>query len=250
MYACDFLEQRVTQQEMDALDDPTDLTFLTTDAAQIHNLAKAQREAVDKAMSKQQKPAKLPPAPKPPPAPKAPPKPSKAEMDRMIEEDEYEDRQVALDKVMKYRQRFPELKSRNRNLSIKSSLMELLDEVHFIEEQMGTRDDAGLMRPANMVFIAGMYGLEHGAQVWNPLNLKLQGLGQTVQASLAEFEPLIDEFCIKHGMELAASVEVRILGMVAMTVATVHAANTGANLDILSKLGVPQAKNVAVDKDL
>jgi len=235
---------------MDALMDPTDLTFLTTDAAQIHNLAHAQQEAAVKASKQQQKAPKAPAAPKPPPAPKAPPKPSKAEMDRMVEEDEYEDRQACLDKIMKYRQRFPDLKSRNKNLSIKSSLIELLDELHFIEEQMGTREDGGLLRPGNMVFIAGMYGIEQSTRYWNPLNLKLQGLGQTVQASLPEFEPLIDEFCIKHNVELAASVEVRILGMVAMTVATVHAANTGANLDILSKLGVPLAKDVQVDNDL
>lgn len=175
--------------------------------------------------------------------------PTKAEIEKAAEEQEYSERQKQLDKIGRYKNRFPQLKSRNKNLTIKSSLVELLDEVHYIEEQLGSDDAQKTVRPANLAFVAGMYGLEKSTAYWNPLNLKLQGLGQTVQVSITEFEPLIDEYCIKHGMDTGASVELRLAGMICLTVASVHAANTGQGKEFVDKMNgkTNQAADVSVE---
>jgi hypothetical protein len=174
------------------------------------------------------------PAPPPPPGPS---KLSKAELVAEKEAEEYEQRQQILDRVMKYRERFAKLKKRNGTLTIKSSLTELRDEEHYIEQQLGREDGpVGALKPANYFFMATMYGLEQGSTFYNPLKLQLSGLGATTQASIKSFEPLLDEFMIKHSMDMTASVEFRILMMIATTVATVHMANTGQG-DLLSKLG-------------
>ncbi|KAJ1620103.1 hypothetical protein T492DRAFT_915447 [Pavlovales sp. CCMP2436] len=156
---------------------------------------------------------------------------------------EFEERQSLLDRIGKYRERFPKLKKRNGTLSIKSSLMELHDEVHYVEQQLGREDSgpAGSLKPGNLAFLAAMYGIEYGVQAYNPLNLQVRGLGQTVQASLKTFEPLLNEFMIKHNMDVSASVELRIVMLVVTTVTTVHLANTGQG-GLLQRLDPALAK--------
>jgi hypothetical protein len=158
---------------------------------------------------------------------------------------EYDARQTMLDKIGKYRERFPKLKKRNGTLSIKSSLIELDDELHYIEQQLGAAETgpAGALKPANMCLIGAMYGIEMGSTVYNPLKLQLKGLGQTTQASIKTFEPLLDEFMIKHAMDMSASVEFRIGMLLVTTVLTVHMANSGQS-DLLSKF-VPTAMEEA-----
>lgn len=186
-------------------------------------------------------------------APRAP-QLTKADADRLREEAEYEERQRLLDKVMKYRERFPKLKKRNGTLTIKSSLAELYDECHFIEDQLG-RDDftpgGSTLKPANMALIGTMHGLEIGSQHFNPLNLNLTGLGATTQASIKQFEPLLDEFCIKNNLNMSASVEFRICAMIVTTVVSVHMANSGQGEELMAKFGGNTAKEVSGDtKDL
>jgi hypothetical protein len=173
------------------------------------------------------KPTKAPRAAAPPPPP--PPAPKRAETAAEREAGEFDERQALLDRVGKYRERFPKLKKRNGALSIKSSLMELMDEVHYIEAQLGREDTgpAGSLKPANLAFLATMYGIEYGVEAYNPLKLQVKGLGQTTQASLKTFEPLLDELMIKHNLDISASVEMRILMLIVTTVTTVHLANTG-----------------------
>ena len=93
---------------------------------------------------------------------------------------------------------------------------------------MGKDDTAmGSLKPANLCFVSCMYGIELATQHYNPLGLDLKGLGTTTQTSIKTFEPLLDEFMIKHSMDLTASVELRIVMMIVTTVATVHLANKG-----------------------
>jgi hypothetical protein len=203
------------------------------DPASLHNVTVdgvGERIALTQAAQRKQ------PRPPPPPKPPAQPKPTAQELKQMQEQDEFEERQVLLDKVLKYRERFPKLKKRNGSLTIKSSLLELQDEVHYIEQQLGRDENTAQLRPANMVLIATMHGLEHMTRYYyNPLNLNLHGLGMTTQANVKAFEPLLDEFMIKHGMEMAASVELRILLMIGTTVMTVHAANTRGMAEVVSE---------------
>lgn len=207
-------------------DDPTDISNVSMEGiTERMVLSRAAETAQKRDMKASTRPM---PAPKAPPPPPMPPKASRAEIVADKEAMEYEERQVTLDKIGKYRERFPKLKKRNGALSIKSGLTELYDELHYIEQQMG-RDETsmGALKPANMCFVTSMYGLEMATKHYNPLNLQLNGLGSTTQASIKSFEPLLDEFMIKHSMDMTASVEFRIVMMVVTTVATVHLANTG-----------------------
>jgi hypothetical protein len=178
---------------------------------------------------------------KPEKQPAPPPLPQQSKLSRAEilaeKEKEYDERQQILDRLGRYRERFAKLKKRNGTLSIKSSLAELKDEEHYIEQQLGREEGpGGSLKPANLFFVATMHALEQGSAIHNPLELQLRGLGATTQASVKSFEPLLDEFMIKHSMDMTASVEFRILMMIATTVATVHMANTGQG-DLLAKLG-------------
>lgn len=209
-------------------DDPTDISNVSLEGvAERMVLSRAAEVAQKRDMKQQARPPvayKQPAIPPPPP----PSKLSRAEIVAEKEAMEYEERQVVLDKIGKYRERFPKLKKRNGALTIKSGMVELNDELHYIEQQLGRDDSAvGSLKPANMCFVTSMYGIEMMTKHYNPLNLQLNGLGSTTQASIKSFEPLLDEFMIKHSMDLTASVELRIVMMVVTTVATVHLANTG-----------------------
>ena len=203
------------------LNDPTDVANVSIEGVTERlNFSRAAERAAEEQRKRASKP------PPPPPVPKEP-KVSKAELIADKEQQEYDERQSLLDKVGKYRDRFPKLKKRNGTLTIRSSLVELSDELHYIEQQLGKDEGPnGALKPGNLCFVACMHGLEMSTAHWNPLGLKLAGLGQTVQGSIKQFEPLLDEFMIKHSLDIAASVELRILMMVATTVATVHMANT------------------------
>lgn len=239
-----FLYWRVESDDDENMNksDPTDMANVSVEGVGERLYLSRAAEDVRKS-GPQQKGGSSKGAPPPPAAPSAASakKPSAAELQQMKEETEYEIRQSLLDKIGKYRERFTKLKKRNGSLNIKSSLIELSDEVHYIEQQLGREEGpAGSLKPANMCFVASMYGIEHGTNVYNPLGLKLSGLGQTTQQSIQQFEPLLDEFMIKHSMDLTASVEFRIIMMIVTTVATVHMANSGHGADILSKLNAAQ----------
>jgi hypothetical protein len=210
-------------------DDPTDLSNVSIDGITERMVLSRAAETAQKrdarAVARPPPAAKAPAQPPPPPMP---PKLSRAEVVAEKEAMEFEERQVMLDKIGKYRDRFPKLKKRNGTLTIKSGLIELYDELHFIEQQLGKDETAmGALKPANMCFVSSMYGIEMMTNHYNPLNLQLKGLGNTAQASIKSFEPLLDEFMIKHSMDMTASVEFRIVMMVVTTVATVHMANSG-----------------------
>ena len=76
------------------------------------------------------------PAVEPPPPPKVDAKAEKAKAaaaERLEKEKEQEQqiKQALLDKILQYRERFKSIKKRN-NVSIKSSVEELKDEIHYI----------------------------------------------------------------------------------------------------------------------
>ena len=148
----------------------------------------------------------------PPPPPKPPPEPEVVP-----------DRSALLDKLGQYKERFPNLKSRNK-IGGRSSVEEIEDEIHYCEQQLGTKD--GHM--GTQLFIATMAGIEHvTSNYYNPLGLNLTGLGTVSRDNQAEFAPIIDELMIKYGASMYVSPEMRLVGVMGTLMYTVHAANSG-----------------------
>ena len=136
------------------------------------------------------------------------------------------DKSVLLDKIQAYQERFPYLKTRNRRLSAASKAEDLVDELHYIEVQLGSGGDSGNM--GLMVFTGVLSLVEVGTrEVFNPLNLRLDGLSSVAKDNMQEFAPLIDELSIKYGAGMYLPVEVRLCIAVGTLMTTVHAANSG-----------------------
>lgn len=151
-----------------------------------------------------QKKQQIPPPPSAPPPP-PPPEPEK-------------DRSQLLDKLGQYRERFPELKSRNK-IGGRSTVEEIEDELHYVQQQLGSKDSNMGMQ----VLIACMGGLEH----MNPMGLNLDGLSKVTKDNSAQFEPIIDELVIKYGANMYMAPEWRLCLAVGSMVYTVHTANSG-----------------------
>jgi len=133
------------------------------------------------------------------------------------------DRSVLLDKISAYRERFPQLRKRN-NLSAKSSIEELEDEIHFCELQLGSQ--GGAQNIGGTVLYGSMLLVEKFTDdYWNPLGLNLTGLGAVTQQNMDQFQPIIDELMIKHNAGMYTSPEWRLILTIGATVMTVNAAN-------------------------
>ena len=131
---------------------------------------------------------------------------------------------VWLDKIAAYRERFPHLKKRN-NVSAKSTKEEILDELHYVELQLGNNSSKTANAGA-LALTGAMHGLETLTRdYWNPLGLDLTGLGGVTQQNMMEFQPILDEIMIKHGAGLYTGPEWRLALTIGATVMTVHAAN-------------------------
>jgi hypothetical protein len=141
------------------------------------------------------------------------------------QEQESKEKQQKLDKIGRYRTKF-NVNKRN-NVNIKSSTEELDDELHFIEEQLGEPNDME-DNYMGLALVSACYGAEYVTDnQWNPLNLDLTGLGDTVKLNLTKFEPILEEMAIKYNTQLSVPVEMRLAMLVGTTVMTVHAANKG-----------------------
>lgn len=154
------------------------------------------------------------------------------------------DKSHYLDKITAYRERFPWLKSRNK-LSGKSSDDEVLDELAYIETQLGSGQSDGNM--GCMVLHGAMAGLEASTAVWNPLGLQLYGLGDITKNNMDKFKPIVDELVIKYTTGMYMGPEMRLVLHVGALVMTVHAANSGspALSEALNRAGIPVDPSVA-----
>ena len=142
------------------------------------------------------------------------------------------DKSGLLDKIGRYRERFPELKSRNK-VSVRSTLEEIEDEMHYIEGQLG----AGQGNMGVQIFVAACSGLEK----YNPLGLNLDGLGQVARDNSADFAPIIDELLIKYDARLSVGPEVRLCAALGQLVYTVHMTNS----DPRARAAMEKAKQAA-----
>lgn len=130
---------------------------------------------------------------------------------------------LTLDKIYAYRERFSHIKSRNK-VGPKSTAEEVLDELHYIELQLGSQggQQAGL---APTALYCSLVCLERSTQYFNPLGLDLTGLGQVAQNNMADFQPLLDELMIKYQCGSYTSPETRLVLMIGAMAVTVNAAN-------------------------
>ena len=151
--------------------------------------------------------------------PSAPPPPPPAEP-----EPKPKDRSALLDKLGNYKERFPDLKTRNK-INGKSSVEEIEDELHYVEQQLGGGTGGNM---AANIFVASMAGMEYiTAHHFNPLGLNLSGLGAVSRDNVVEVQPILDELMIKYSVSMYMSPEMRLVTTVATMVYTVHAANSG-----------------------
>ena len=150
--------------------------------------------------------------PKPPAPEPAPPPPEPA----------VEDKSLLLDKIQAYRERFPQLKSRNK-LSGRSTVDELLDELHYLEQQLGQKE--GHM--GHTMYLLALSGVEEVTKHYNPLGLNLTGLSQVARENPQEFGPILDELFIKYATNMYMGPEMRLAMATATLVYTVHSANSG-----------------------
>ena len=134
------------------------------------------------------------------------------------------DRMKLLDKLGMYKERFPHLKKRN-NVTVKSSVDDILDELHYTEQQLGSKQDGSM---GSMLLQGTMVGIESITRdVWNPLGLNLNGLGRITKDNMSEFQPIVDELMIKYNVGTYISPETRLILSLGALVMTVHAANNG-----------------------
>ncbi|AUD57300.1 hypothetical protein [Pleurochrysis sp. endemic virus 2] len=137
--------------------------------------------------------------------------------------DSSEQKSVMLDKIFAYRERFSELRKRN-NVSAKSTLEDIKDELHYCETQLGSKSDGSV---GAMALHSAMMALETiHRDVWNPLNLNLNGLANVTKSNMSEFQPILDELMIKYGSNLYMAPEMRLALALSALIMTVHAANS------------------------
>jgi hypothetical protein len=172
--------------------------------------------------------------PLPEPQPPLPEKPEKPK-----------DKSLMLDKIQGYRDRFPNLKSRNK-LSGRSTVEEIEDELHYCEQQLGQNE--GHM--AHHIFVLAMTGLEETTRQFNPLNLNLTGLGQVAAKNQEQFAPLLDELMIKYAVNMYVGPEMRLAMACATLIYTVHAANSGQPAVAQAMHSMSKVVDMPVAKDL
>jgi hypothetical protein len=135
---------------------------------------------------------------------------------------------MLMDKITAYRERFPHLKKRN-NLSAKSAIEEIEDELHYCELQLGSQK--GTQNLGATALYGTMLILERVSNdYWNPLGLNLNGLGTVAQQNMEQFQPILDELMIKYNAGVYTSPEWRLALAIGATVVTVNAANQNPDM--------------------
>ena len=139
-----------------------------------------------------------------------------------------EDKSAMLDRIQAYRERFTHLRKRN-NVSAKSTIDELEDELHYIEMQLGASTSSHNV--GALMLVGSMHGIELITRdYFNPLGLNLNGLGTVAQQNMSEFQPIIDELMIKYGAGMYTSPEWRLALAMGAAIMTVHAANNNPEM--------------------
>lgn len=172
-------------------------------------------------------------------------------------EDEREDRANLIRKIHAYQKKFPQ---RLKGIILtpakeaKADVEDLKRVVLDIEHELGKGASAKML---TSLHVFGLVQFEETTKVWNPLNLRIENLGQVAQSNAEQvLEPLWEEFAIKHSEWFSQSVETRLIMATAEMIAVVHrmngqaaqqtihkAATTPANEEILKKAAELAAKS-------
>ena len=193
--------------------DPLDLGKISREGVARTSNVKAAAASAAKAPAAPK--AKLPPPPAPPPVKKQVP------LEMPIEQ-----KSAHVNRILAYRENFTWLKKRNGAITAKSADAKLLDELHYIKVQLGSKSTSD-SNVGTSLFGAAMSGLEITTHVFNPLQLDLTRLGKVETDNADQFKDIIDELVIKYATGVHVSPEARLILGVGALVMTVHAANTG-----------------------
>jgi hypothetical protein len=146
------------------------------------------------------------------------------------DEDTAEERASLVRKIHAYNKKFSE-KLKGMNITQakgqKATIEELRQQLSDIEHELGK---SGGIELAAETYVGLMKTAEQVHYGWNPLKLKLAGLGQVTEDNHEKLVDLLEEFAIKHEKWFSQSVEVRILAFTAMLIRTVHSANLEAEI--------------------
>eukprot|EP00741_Cyanophora_paradoxa_P016733 tig00020938_g16161.t1 len=132
---------------------------------------------------------------------------------------------------------------KKQKLSLATPLDELKEEYEEIQRELSTR---GSLEAARLFLIAGMHSLEHLNKAYDPIGLKLDGLGQATLSSMDQVQPILEELVIKYSRYVTLGPEARLGMALVQTVLAVHAAN--ANPEVMKEVTEAAASTAAEPK--
>lgn len=174
--------------------------------------------------------------------------PSKSDKsDKKEDERNAEEKKGLLRQIAQYRKSFSV--ASNKKLSLSSTLEEIQEEYEEIQRELSNK---GSLEAARMFLIAGMHALEHLNAAYDPIGLRLDGLGQATVASMPTLQPILEELIIKYASVATLGPEARLSLALAQTVLTVHAANKNPELmqETVSAASAAQAPSKEIPQNL
>ena len=132
-----------------------------------------------------------------------------------------------LDKITGHKKLRPDIKPRSgKTLTITSSILELEDEVTYIQTEFG-KDTGPAILPPVTALVWLMQGLEVFTQYACPHLVDIRGVADDVGSNQEQLEPLLSEMMVKYNATVSLTVEMRLLLLLSTIVTKKHLANTG-----------------------
>eukprot|EP00741_Cyanophora_paradoxa_P016770 tig00020941_g16195.t1 len=154
-----------------------------------------------------------------------------------------DEKKQVLRQIAQYRRSFGGELTSTKKLSLATPLDELKEEYEEIQRELSTR---GSLEAARLFLIAGMHSLEHLNKAYDPIGLKLDGLGQATLSSMDQVQPILEELVIKYSRYVTLGPEARLGMALVQTVLAVHAAN--ANPEVMKEVTEAAASTAAEPK--
>eukprot|EP00741_Cyanophora_paradoxa_P023636 tig00021603_g22830.t1 len=151
-----------------------------------------------------------------------------------------DEKKQVLRQIAQYRRSFGGELTSTKKLSLATPLDELKEEYEEIQRELSTR---GSLEAARLFLIAGMHSLEHLNKAYDPIGLKLDGLGQATLSSMDQVQPILEELVIKYSRYVTLGPEARLGMALVQTVLAVHAAN--ANPEMMKEVTEAAASTAA-----
>lgn len=167
--------------------------------------------------------------------------------DKKEDERDADEKRGLLRQIAQYRKSFTV--ASNKKLSLTNTLEEIREEYEEIQRELSNK---GSLEAARMFLIAGMHALEHLNAAYDPIGLRLDGLGQATVATMPTLQPILEELIIKYSSYATLGPEARLSLALAQTVLTVHAANQNPDLmrETVSAASAAQAPTKEIPQNL